>query len=434
MENAAIDLLDKNVKVEAIIGGQTRMETKVLAELGDKAKVPFISLTDLGSFTPSKEHPFFVQISQDETLQYKGISSILQAFKWRDIIVISENSDLPTDTLHMIDHLEENNISITRKIVVAASYTNEKIVEQLHKLMTLQSSTVFIVHMSSNDLVSRFFEIAKRLGMMSEGYVWFMTATTLNHLHNFVDRELIQGVIGVKPYIPPSKELQNFNSRLRRKLYIENPDMELLEYTSAYGIWAYDSIWVLAEAAEKARFKLKFSYGSQFLNEILQSRFMGLSGEVEFIDKKLYSTTFEIVNVIGKAERQVGFWKNEGRKLVSSPNDLERIIWPGGSINIPRGRLMRTMYLKVGVPVKKGFKELVKVERDPNSNGTKITGFCVDVFKAVVKNLTHVKYEFIPFENATGRYDELVDQVYFQVLAFPSTIFTELQMCPYKLT
>ncbi|KAM7252563.1 hypothetical protein ACFE04_008072 [Oxalis oulophora] len=77
-----------------------------------------------------------------------------------------------------------------------------------------------------------------------------------------------------------------------------------------------------------------------------------------------------------------------------------------------------TLKLKIGVPVKEGFKKFVEV-LDLKINGTNInhscTGFSIEVFAAAVRSLPFdVEYEFIPFVNTTeneGSYDELLRQI-----------------------
>ncbi|KAK3183649.1 hypothetical protein Dsin_030935 [Dipteronia sinensis] len=76
--------------------------------------------------------------------------------------------------------------------------------------------------------------------------------------------------------------------------------------------------------------------------------------------------------------------------------------------------------LRLAVPQKSGrFSELVNINRDPRTNKTTISGFCIDVFKAAVEELDYqLDYELIPFVNATGQrngtYSELIDQIFFQ--------------------
>lgn len=64
--------------------------------------------------------------------------------------------------------------------------------------------------------------------------------------------------------------------------------------------------------------------------------------------------------------------------------------------------------------------ELVKVTRDPITNSTVVTGFCIDFFEAVMRAMPYeVSYEFIPFmkqnDEPAGDYNDLVHQVYLAV-------------------
>lgn len=59
---------------------------------------------------------------------------------------------------------------------------------------------------------------ANKMGMMGEGYAWIMTSITMNHFHSIESSVIdsMQGVLGLKSYVPASKELHNFSSRMRR--------------------------------------------------------------------------------------------------------------------------------------------------------------------------------------------------------------------------
>ncbi|KAH7521689.1 hypothetical protein FEM48_Zijuj07G0059500 [Ziziphus jujuba var. spinosa] len=194
---------------------------------------------------------------------------MVNTFKWRDIILIYEDTDFIRDIIpYMVDSFHENDINVTYKSAISNSYTDDNVVEELYKLMDFQTK-VFVVHMSEAP-VSKLLINAKRLGMMSEGYAWFVTASTMNLLSS-VDSSVIdsmQGLVGFKSYIPATKDLQNLALRLRRKFSIE---------LSVYGIWAYDSIWAVAEAVERARDYNKLvsaiKNGSLLVEEILRSKF-----------------------------------------------------------------------------------------------------------------------------------------------------------------
>ncbi len=129
----------------------------------------------------------------------------------------------------------------------------------------------------------------------------------------------------------------------------------------------------------------------------------------------------------------IAFWTPENglvRKLNStntssystSKKNLGPIICPGDSSSVPKGWEIPTSgkKLRIGVPVKDGFSEFVKVIHDPSTNTTQVTGYSIDVFNTVMEALPYaVSYEFIPFAKPNGEsadtYDEMVYQVYLGV-------------------
>ncbi|XWS36635.1 hypothetical protein CRYUN_Cryun20dG0102200 [Craigia yunnanensis] len=451
--SAALNLLE-DAKVEAILGAQTSLEAKFLAEFGDRNKIPVISFSRPCSFPFSTRSPFFVQIGDDQTSQIKGVAALIELYKWRNVILIHQENDLDLDNddamSYMAAFLEEKNIHISFVSAIAASSEDDQIIEQLHELKTLQT-TVFIVHLPYS-LASRLFVNAKRLGMISKGYAWFVTSKSMNHLNSRSGSstiESMQGVIGFRSYIPASIELHNFTSRSRRKFFADQAPDAMQAMQLYLGLLAYDVAWSLAKAAERVVVKVPCTskldarsnssdsdiyktsiHRSILLQEILRSNFKGVGGEFRFVNGKLISNTFQIVNVIGSGEKRVGFCTSTGRitrEIYESnlrrqqsdfTNNLESIIWPGGSLTIPLGRMLQTSgkILKIGVPVL-GFPQLVKVTRDPYTNATTVTGFCIEVFKAALEGLNYqVQYEFIPFMdadgNSAGAYNDLIYQVY----------------------
>ena len=415
--------------------------------------MPVVSISDQVSSPSLQKHPFILQIAQPVISQFEVMAATAEAFNWRDVILIYEDLDMGRDITYLIDSFHGKNVNIKRKRAIASSSTEDEIIHELHQVLTFQSR-IIVVHASQQALVSRLFVSAKKVGLMNEGYAWFLTATTTNIMHSADPSTVdsMQGVIGLRPYIPASKGLHNLTSRLRRKFYIENPNMELLEF-GASTIRAYDLIWALAKAAEKARVHVVIPHGkpifngigldkldlkgSLFLKEILQSRFSGLSGQFRFVNGKLLvDGAFEMVNFVGRGHRRVGLLnddKKEGisteqagenarRHLLSRSNLDEAIVWPGGSTTIPEGRSMlqsrtRTK-LRIVVPYKaaESFNELVHVEGDIHSNSYNVTGYCIDVFKAAASLLPYqIEFEFLPFLEDLS-YNDLIMEVFLQVI------------------
>ncbi|KAF5194598.1 Glutamate receptor 2.2 [Thalictrum thalictroides] len=286
--------------------------------------------------------------------------------------------------------------------------------------------------------------MARELEMMSDGYAWIITDGLMNHFDSMDDTVIAstQGVLGVKPYIAMSQKLDSFTDRWKRKFH-----QDLI----IYGLWAYDAVYTLATAAERVGAtkspvqnqgtsnnltdltSIKTSKsGLILLDSILNTRIEGLTGDFYFANGKLQTSIYQIINVIGKGETQIGFWSSEfgitnelrlsgDKTYKTSVTNLSNIIWPGDTLTVPKGWVfpMRGKKLKIGVPVKGGFDQIVKVDRDTKTNKTKVTGYAIDVFNLVMESLPYpVPYEFEPFMHPNGssagnNYD-LIEQIYLQ--------------------
>ncbi|XP_058113303.1 glutamate receptor 2.8-like [Magnolia sinica] len=92
------------------------------------------------------------------------------------------------------------------------------------------------------------------------------------------------------------------------------------------------------------------------------------------------------------------------------------VLWLEGSTKISRDKLT-SKKLRIGVPLKNGFKEFIRV--DYEDQRTIATGFPIDVFEWTMKKLPYnVSYEFIPYKGDQDDpvyYDALISQVYYKV-------------------
>jgi glutamate receptor, ionotropic, plant len=293
----------------------------------------------------------------------------------------------------------------------------------------------------------------KRSRIDGKGYVWIITdgvTNLIDSLHPSVV-ESMNGALGIQFYVPKSTKLNNFTMRWNMRYQIDNPTDPPLKL-SIFGLWSYDTIWAVAQAAEKvglanATFRKPISKrkttdlealvtssdGPELLKEILQSKFIGLSSRFDLSDRQLAVSTFQIINIFGRGWREIGFWtaqngllrrlnQSQSTKVHSSLlSDLNHVIWPGESIDIPRGFEVPANGKKLRVGVhSSGYQQFIKVEKDQITGATKATGLSVDVFEEAVKILPYaVPYEYVlfgsPEDTSSGSYDDFVYQVHLKV-------------------
>ncbi|KAJ3696125.1 hypothetical protein LUZ60_001502 [Juncus effusus] len=441
--SAALDLL-KNSEVQAIIGPQTSVEAEFLANMCNRSQVPLLSFSASSPSISSSHLPFFVRATINDSSQSIPIASFIQYFGWQTVVPIYEDSVYGSGIIpSLVDALRSVGTNILDRVVVPIESTDDYIDAELYRLKTLQSR-VFIVHMIP-ELASRLFLRAQLLDMVSSGYVWIVTdgvGNVFETLNTSVIRAM-EGVIGFRPYVVDSNKINNFSIRFKTKFLQDNPGMNVVN-PHAYQLWAYDAVWAMAKAVEMTNMtnpsfvvpqrgvtdlsRIGISQiGPKLLRAILNNSFNGLTGKFVLVDNQLQLSTFEIVNVVGKSVRTIGFWSQYNgiiREINSSlentkiNNSLKSIIWPGDSTEVPRGWVLPTSEkkLRILVPIlKEGFNVFVNIAGPVQANvsTSRVSGYCIDIFKAVLSKLPYaVLYDFYPFVNSNDTYDNMLYQVY----------------------
>ncbi|EYU27220.1 hypothetical protein MIMGU_mgv1a024764mg, partial [Erythranthe guttata] len=304
----------------------------------------------------------------------------------------------------------------------------------------------FVVHMLTS-LASRLFTKAKQIGMMSKDYAWIITDSITNDLH-LTNRSVIDsmlGVIGVQPYVLQTKELDEFRIRYKKSFMESNPralDVDI------YGLWAYDSAIALAMAAEKAilgnttyraanvsrnstdleAIGVSIS-GPELIQALSSITFTGLAGNFLLVNGELQAPPYQIVNIDGPRASGIGYWTKESgivkelnftsadkNTYSTSKSNLGSTIWPGDQSSPPKGWVIPTNGKKLRVGVPNVLTNFVRVTWN-SDNSTKVEGYCIDVFAAVMAALPYgVPYEYIPFgtpdHKIAGDYNDLTYQVY----------------------
>ncbi|KAK1428542.1 hypothetical protein QVD17_17378 [Tagetes erecta] len=350
---SAVHDLVNNIKVKAILGPETCLEAKLLAPIAKKAKVPIFSFAD----SPPMNYRFLFQIKEDASIMSKSITTLVDSFGWKEVNFLYEDVDCGREILsYFLESFQDNGIKVGHRSPVHALSTDDQITQELLKIK-ISHTTLFVLHMSSL-LASRVILIAKRLAMVSEEYAWIVIHKTIDILQP-ADNQVIDLV---------SREV------------------------SVLAIWAYDTIWALAESFQRLGVRFSFDVTQMKLMlqyEVSNTRFKGVSGEFQLNDGKLVSNGFKIVNMIGNGETS--------SSVISTKRRMLQAI--GGK------------KLKVGVLTRRKFKYFIDAEYDIQKNVTTTSGFSVDVFNASLNALPYeVLYDLIPFANET--YDDLIQKVY----------------------
>lgn len=424
----------------AIIGPQSSVVARVISHVANELKVPLLSFSATDPTLSSLQYPYFIRTTQSDLFQMAAIADMIEYYEWRKVIAIYIDDDHGRNGIvALADELATRRCEISYKVPLEAQATRADIRDALVNV-ALMESRILVVHTYAEwglDILA----VAQYLGMMDSGYVWFST----NWLSTLLDSRVplsseasnsIQGVITLRIYTPDSELKRNFVSRwsnLTSKDIMRGPIG-----LSTYGLYAYDTVWLLAHAIDaffnrggnisfSSDSRLKrlsggsglqldamtiFNGGNLLRESILQVNMTGITGPIKFTqDKNLIRPAFEVINVIGTGIRRIGYWSNYSGLSVVPPDTLYMkppnrstpsqqlygVIWPGQTTQKPRGWVFPQSgrQLRIAVTNRISYREFVTEER----GGTNMfKGYCIDVFVAALNLLPYaVPYKLIPF-------------------------------------
>lgn len=381
-----------------------------------------------------------------------AIADIVDYFGWREVIVVFVDDDYGRNGVAALDDAlagRRSKVFYKAPISSESGLTHSDIMDILVNVAVLESR-VIVLHVTP-DIGRLVFSVASYLGMMGNGYAWISTDWLSSFLDSYSPLPFemmneMQGVLALRQHTPDSNAKRDFISRWKNLNHGSNG-------LNVYGLYAYDSVWIIAQALDaflsqggnisfsidsrlrslqESNLHLEamhiFDGGHALLNNILQSDLMGLTGALKFdSDRSRIHPSYDIINVVGNGYREVGYWSNYSSLSIMSPETLyttppnrssanvplRNVFWPDGSTTIPRGWVYanRSKQLKIGVPIRVGFKEFVS-----RVSGTTdmFKGFCIDVFEAAVNLLPYpVSYHFVGFGDGSKNpnYTDLVNMI-----------------------
>ncbi|KAF5747248.1 Glutamate receptor 3.3 isoform 4 [Tripterygium wilfordii] len=436
--------------IVAIIGPQSSVVAHIISHVANELHVPLLSFAATDPTLSSLQFPFFVRTTHSDLYQMTAIAEIIGYYGWKEVIAIFVDDDYGRNGVSALnDKLAERRCKISYKGGIHPGSVNRGDIMGLLVKVAMMQSRIIILHVNP-DIGYKVFSVAQYLGLMGNGFVWMATDWLSSVLDSAVRlpseiMDTMQGVLVLRQHTPDSERRKSFFSRWNK---INGGSLGL----HAYGLYAYDSVWLVAHAidaffnqgglisfsndsrlisAEGGNLHLEamgiFDDGGLLLRNILQSNFVGLTGPFKFNpDGSLFLPAYDIINVIGTGYRQIGYWSNYSGLSTKLPEilytmppnrsttsqQLYTVIWPGGTLSIPRGWVFPNngKQLRVGVPRRVSFREFVSQERGTDN----FQGFCIDVFIAAINLLPYaVPYIFIPFGNGTKNpsYSELVNMI-----------------------
>lgn len=161
----------------AIIGPQRSSMAHALSHLANQLHVPLLSFTALDPSLSPLQYPYFIQTAPNNRFQMSAIADTVSYFGWSEVIVIFSDDDDSRNSLPALrDQLSVMRCKITYKSALPPDPkgTRADVVSELEKIRMMESRVIILTTFHRTGLLV--FEVAKEMGMMETGFVWFATS------------------------------------------------------------------------------------------------------------------------------------------------------------------------------------------------------------------------------------------------------------------
>ncbi|KAG2607990.1 hypothetical protein PVAP13_4NG293900 [Panicum virgatum] len=410
--------------VVAVIGPQSSGIGHVISHVANELHIPLLSFAATDPTLSALEYPYFLRTTISDYFQMNAVASIVDYYQWKRVTAIYVDDDYGRGGVSALgDALASKRAMISYKAAIPPN-SNSDVISDILFTANMMESRVMVVHVNP-DTGMRIFSAANELRMMATGYVWIVTDWLAAVLDSSASRDLkdmshIRGLIVLRQHTPESDVKNEFISKWNTVAH----NRSITSGLNSYSFYAYDSVWTVARAIDQflnsgqqinfstdpklhdsngSTLRLStlkiFDGGEQMLQQLLLTNFTGVTGPVQFgSDGHLVRPAYDILNVGGSGYRLIGYWSNHSGLSVAAPEilyqkppntsaqQLYNVLWPGDSTTTPKGWVFRNngKALRVGVPNKASFKDLVS-SRGPGN----VTGYCIDVFNAAIKLLPY---------------------------------------------
>ncbi|KAA8520084.1 hypothetical protein F0562_014340 [Nyssa sinensis] len=184
----------------AIIGPRNSGMAHVLSHLANELHVPLLSFTALDPTISPLQYPYFIQTAPNDIFQMTAIAEMVSYFGYTEVTAVFSDDDQSRNA------------------------TRDDIMNELVKVRLMESRVIVLHTYSETGLLV--FDVAQSLGMMESGLPTLSKEFSL-----------------FSPHAPYSEKRRAFSSRWNK---LSNRSIGL----NPYGLYAYDTVWMIANAVK----------------------------------------------------------------------------------------------------------------------------------------------------------------------------------------
>ena len=435
------DLVDERVVAVITLGGSSEVakESEFFSQVG----IPIISVGASNPFLMSPSRQFLIRMVPPDTFQGAAIFDLLTRFKWKDISILGSADDYGINGLIKLQDLISRDRDITIRNIQYFDTVHKNGSNSIKENLRLikKSLTKIIILNCSAKYAKAVFEEARKMNLLSSGYVWITTDSITSRPEVILEHErnksIYDGLLGTiqavdidKTFIDDYLDYGGFTNETTVWIAILFDAIMLSDQVLTVNGTTINTPQINCHTPDS------WKDGHKFLEAIKNSNFKGVTGDISFFSNGLIMRTlYSIMNKRGTKFVKVGSWdKTTGLSTLS-----DRIEFLGNPPSPPSSDIntLSGQHLKFGaIPeAPYAFKNRSKFCKGREEHPECWYGFCIELNNKLAKDLNFT-YELLEppdgeygmFSKKLGTYTGLILQLQernIDLASAPLTINTE---------
>ncbi|CAF4585487.1 unnamed protein product [Rotaria sp. Silwood1] len=420
-----------------IVGPILSREANFIADFAEIVSVPLISYAATNpDLSDRNAYSIFYRTVPSDKVAAMAIAQLFTRFNWTSCIIVYQNDEYGSGGLKALSETFKNNGVIVTQMIVfdITTFTFQSDL----KSSFLSSSSRIVLLWAEANYTSVILQYALQYEIVGPRFTWILSSNV--PLSSF-NQSFNQNLVGILTIEPTTGDIVNepINTTLLNAAYNIWQQYEPESFpgptkVNYYALFAFDATWSLIQSLQRFCsitsnsssscisirnssfcFDYRFLNGDSFFDTILNTRFLGVSGPIEFSPNgtdRINGSYYLIQNVQpssnGVAYIPILKWSESSYWTPYASTNL--IVWPGNSLIPPNGHaVLSGVSLRIGVIESTPFTMINYIIDEKGQMATKLTGYIPDLIDILQQNMGFTPEIILAPSNQT--YDGLVEAV-----------------------
>ncbi|CAF4659296.1 unnamed protein product [Rotaria sp. Silwood1] len=433
-----------------IVGPVLSREIPIIAEFGDKVRIPVIShaATD-PNLSDRTTYPAFYRTVPSDNNAAIAIVKLFLRFNWTSCIIVHQNDAYGLGGVKAItEAFAHNGFIVTNTLVFDIS--KKRMRDNLQSILSSSSSRIVILWAEASYISSVLLD-ALYSDVLGPHFTWILSSSVSLYIYDDISIQKLIGILTVEPTVGNVFHAPT-NTTLLKEAYniwkqyepITFPNSSDVDY---YALFAFDATWTLIKSLKEfcsrnidnssscisflnasSCFDRQFLDNSLYFNIIDNMTFLGVSGPVQFSSNvtdringcyyiaknyQYYSNGLNFVPVLRYSD-------HDGWEEYS---ETRAIIWPGNSLISPTGHAqLAGVKLRIGVIESDPFTIVTTVMNEFGQNITKFIGYIPDLIDHLQKKMKFIANIELISNRTYSSLGELIENGVYDIIVGDVTV------------